>query len=146
MVGLGFLGRMTMNYTLRTLKEIISYQPQEETELGDNSISFSDIFEDIQKSIRKDSDAQLLFKEVLSSARDYVELRSIWQELSPQEIARRNAERTQLHDVFILEIDALAKYLENKNDDRAVWRERLGDNRRQLGDFAEYIVRKEETD
>lgn len=132
-------------YGYKKIDCVIDYQSQEETESGDNSISFSDIFENIQKNIRKDTDAQLLFKEVLSSARDYVELRSIWQELSPQEIARRNAERSFLHDSFILEIDALAKYLKSKNNKRVVWRERLGNNRRRLGDFAEYIVKKEET-
>ena len=109
-----------------------------------NRISYDAIFSCICDEIKEDRDAQLLFKNVQAKARDYVALRRQWNMLSPEELCRRNSERSLLHDLFIDEIDSLAESLKSKTKESTVWRKALGNERECLGDFAEYLVKKEE--
>lgn len=106
------------------------------------TIDFDSVFACISEEVGDDSNARRLLKNLLTNARDYVELREQWDRLSPEELKRRNSERSSLHDAFILDLNILAEYLEAKTKRTQIWRRELGDSRKQLGDFAEYIVKK----
>lgn len=106
------------------------------------TIDFDSVFACISEEVGDDSNARQLSKNLLTKARDYVELREQWDSLSPEELKRRNSERSSLHDAFILNLNILAEYLEEKTKRTQIWRRELGDRRKKLGDFAEYIVKK----
>ena len=106
------------------------------------TIDFDSVFACISEKVGDDSNARRLLKNLLTNARDYVELREQWDRLLPEEVKRRNSERSLLHDAFIADLNILAEYLEAKTKRTQIWRCELGDSRKQLGDFAEYIVKK----
>lgn len=107
-----------------------------------STIDFAAIFTCISDEVGDDLNARRLSKNLLTKAQDYMELREQWDRFSPEEIKRRNPERSLLHDVFIADLNTLAEYLEEKTKRTQMWRCKLGDRRKRLGDFAEYIVKK----
>lgn len=107
-----------------------------------STIDFSANFTCICEEVGDDLNARRLSKNLLAKARDYMELRVQWDRLSPEEMKRRNPERSLLHDAFIADLNTLAEYLEEKTKRTQIWRCELGNSRKQLGDFAEYIVKK----
>ena len=91
------------------------------------------------KESHKDGDPDELMKKMINSAVDYVSLRAKWNIFSDKEIVRMDSIRSQYHDLFILSLDKLARYMTDIGQDTA-WREKLGDDRKQIGDFACYIA------
>lgn len=106
----------------------------------ENETSFSSIFPLIEKSIQDDRSAQELFASTYNKAKDYLALRSKWEEMSVEEVCRRNAERSMLHDMFISDLDALSNYIYEQTQEPVAWRVALGEDRKRLGDFAEYLI------
>ena len=122
--------------------EVVQYDELHGRDGKNITIDFDSVFACISDEVGDDSNARQLLKNLLTKARDYVELREQWDRLAPEELKRRNSERSSLHDAFILDLNILAEYLEEKTKRMQIWRRELGDNRKQLGDFAEYIVKK----
>lgn len=116
-----------------------------ESYLGEpNSITLEEchrIYSDIVGQIqgKKDSKAEALFKELQQRAIAYAAIRAGWFNLSYGERAEADADRTRKHDLFIKAKSDLATYMyENKmNID---WEDRLGTQRKRIGDFACYMV------
>lgn len=113
---------------------------KEKTAEGYSSIAF------VLHSIvwENDPGTEQLYSEMMERAREYVAIRRKWNDFSPQELKLKNAERSQLHDLFICSLDKLAEYLGDINSRKAIWRASLGNDRRRLGEFAEYLVTVEE--
>lgn len=122
--------------------EVVQYDDLHGRDGKNITIDFDSVFACISEEVGDDSNARRLSKNLLTKARDYMELRVQWDRLSPEEMKRRNPERSLLHDAFIVDLNTLAEYLEEKTKRTQIWRRELGDSRRQLGDFAEYIVKK----
>ena len=91
---------------------------------------------------KKDSEAEKLFKRMFRVAEEYVILRKKWKDLSEAEVCRRNAERNELHDAFILSFYEMVEYIEIQT--KETWEQELCGNRRWMGDFAEYFVQRKE--
>ena len=70
----------------------------------------------------------------------YSYYRKCWNRFSLQELPQRNKERTEAHDLFILELNRLAEDVVKTTGRAAYWRDLLGTDRKKLGDFAEYIA------
>lgn len=99
------------------------------------------IYKDIVGQIndKKDGRAEQLFTEMQKCAITYAGIRANWFHLSFSERAAADADRTRKHDLFIKAKDRLAEYMyENKmNID---WDDKLGTQRKRIGDFACYMV------
>jgi hypothetical protein len=68
----------------------------------------------------------------------YAGIRSQWQLSTPEERFAMNEDRTRAHDAFIEACDEMGKGMSNENED-ASWRGKLGDDRKEIGDFACYL-------
>lgn len=77
---------------------------------------------------------------VIQQAKHYSYYRKCWGNFSIQDLPQRNKERTEEHDLFIIELNQLAEDIRNATGREASWRELLGNERRILGNFAEYIA------
>ncbi|OPY13168.1 MAG: hypothetical protein A4E69_01778 [Syntrophus sp. PtaB.Bin138] len=75
---------------------------------------------------------------LLRSAVSYAGIRAQWQLSSPEERFAMNEDRTRAHDAFIEACDEMGKGMYNENED-ASWRGKLGDDRKEIGDFACYL-------
>jgi len=92
-----------------------------------------EVFEEIETS----SLAQLR-RELFQSAVRYAHLRAEWY-LSSQERRREmSPARTAAHDALIASCNALSRNMSGLNEPVG-WRESLGDDRREIGDFACYL-------
>lgn len=106
-----------------------------------NSISFSDILSNILNTI--DSYDYLMegFESMVRSAHSYAYYRKNWNQFSVETLGRRNKERTINHDSFIEAVNSLSESMEEESISGLVpWRVALGNDRKIIGDFAEYIV------
>jgi hypothetical protein len=72
------------------------------------------------------------------AAVDYARIRAQWQLSSLEERVAMNAGRTASHDAFIEACDVMGRSMGNENED-ASWRNELGYDRKEIGDFACYI-------
>lgn len=77
---------------------------------------------------------------VIQQAKHYSYYRKCWDSFSLQELTQRNTERTEEHDLFIIELNRLAEDVVKATGRASCWRDLLGNDRKMLGDFAEYIA------
>ena len=99
-----------------------------------------DILSRIQSSIdSSDEDAAELYNDFLEGAFSYASVRSGWLLLSKDEKMEQDKGRTLKHDSVINRVNILARYLE-KTDKDISWRDKLGDSRKRIGDFACYAA------
>lgn len=71
-------------------------------------------------------------------AADYARMRVDWQLSTPEERLLMNAARTQSHDAFIEACEMMSRCMEDEKED-ITWREELGNDRKEIGDFACYL-------
>jgi len=69
---------------------------------------------------------------------DYAHMRANWQLSAPEERRALDGERTRLHDAFIESCDMMCRCMEDAQEDFS-WREDLGNDRKEIGDFACYL-------
>jgi hypothetical protein len=69
---------------------------------------------------------------------EYAHVRAEWQLLPPDRRLELDMHRTSLHDAFIEACDCMSRAMEEENEERS-WRTELGDDRKEIGDFACYI-------
>lgn len=106
-----------------------------------NSISFSDILSNILSIIDSNDYLKEAFESMVRSAHSYTYYRKNWNRFSIETLGRCNKERTINHDSFIEAINSLAGLIEEESISGLVpWRVALGNDRKIIGDFAEYII------
>lgn len=106
-----------------------------------NSISFSDILSNILSIIDSNDYLKETFESMVRSAHSYTYYRKNWNRFSIETLGRCNKERTINHDSFIEAINSLSGLIEEESISGLVpWRVALGNDRKIIGDFAEYII------
>lgn len=106
-----------------------------------NSISFSDILSNILSIIDSNDYLKEAFESMVRSAHSYTYYRKNWNRFSIETLGRYNKERTINHDSFIEAINSLSGLIEEESISGLVpWRVALGNDRKIIGDFAEYII------
>ena len=85
---------------------------------------------------RHDADILDLYNRLLEKAIRYAHIRAEWNTLSREEKLERDSSRTAAHDSFISSINIIAR---SEGEIGSQWRERLGNSRKRVGDFACYI-------
>lgn len=105
-----------------------------------NFLEFNEAMELYEEILKEACEEDVLYQEAwdnaLGAMLDYGSLRSHWK-VTPKE-DRDNDNRTVKHDNVIHSLDRLAEVSKAKGC-KAVWRERLGDQRKRIGDFACYV-------
>ena len=106
-----------------------------------NSISVSDILSNILSIIDSNDYLKEAFESMVRSAHSYTYYRKNWNRFSIETLGRCNKERTINHDSFIEAINSLSGLIEEESISGLVpWRVALGNDRKIIGDFAEYII------
>ena len=90
-----------------------------------------------QKDI-EDEDYDFLYADMVDYAIQYSSIRSRWNLMTKEERNEKDSSRTSTHNAFIRSCDALARYMAKIGKDYS-WRERLGLDRKKVGDFACWI-------
>lgn len=85
---------------------------------------------------RHDADIVDLYNRLIEKAVRYAHIRAEWNALSREEKLERDSSRTAAHDSFISSINIIAR---SEGEIGSQWRERLGNDRKHIGDFACYI-------
>lgn len=83
-----------------------------------------------------DADIVDLYKRLIEKAVRYAHIRAEWNTLTREEKLERDSSRTIAHDSFISSINIIAR---SEGKIGLQWRERLGNDRKRIGDFACYI-------
>lgn len=85
---------------------------------------------------RNDADIVDLYNRLIEKAVRYAHIRAEWNALSREEKLEQDSSRTIAHDSFISSINIIAR---SEGEIGSQWRERLGNDRKRVGDFACYI-------
>ena len=93
----------------------------------------------IKSEIRDDEEAEEIYADLLEKALDYIPYRVRWTYKDREWRNRYDESRTMCHDSMITHFNMLARYLRQQGRS-AEWRDKLGDDRRRIGDFAGYLV------
>lgn len=75
----------------------------------------------------------------LEKAIKYSQIRAKWELYSNEEKAEKDPNRTSTHDGVIIAANVLSRLIASDGTD-AGWRERLGDNRKRVGDYACFVA------
>ncbi len=86
----------------------------------------------------KYTELESLYQELLKAAIRYAHIRAEWSQQDNEQRLEIDAERTSAHNVFIDCCNILAR---NQNDagEPNSWRDKLGADRKVIGDFACYL-------
>lgn len=87
----------------------------------------------------KESSETELREDLLRSAIRYASVRAEFSLMNADERRDADVSRTRLHNVFIADCDILARAM-NKAGEVCGWRERLGQERKRIGDLACWMV------
>ena len=93
----------------------------------------------IKSEINDDEEAEEIYADLLEKALDYISYRVRWTYKDREWRNRYDESRTMCHDSMITHFNMLARYLRQQGRS-AEWRDKLGDDRRRIGDFAGYLV------
>lgn len=108
----------------------------------DSSLSFEEameIWNQITESGKEDTSCMALIDRMVQCAIDYAQIRSKWNQKSLAEKGRQDAERTRYHNLVIAAKNKLSVYMYQNKLGNA-WDDKLGENRKRIGDFACYIT------
>ena len=99
------------------------------------------IYNDILESVRmcKVEDKDEFVGEFVKKACNYAKERLDWEFYSREEQMAADQGRTIKHNAFIDSVNILARLL-NSDGIETPWRERLGDERKRIGDFACFVA------
>ncbi len=119
-----------------------TYQAYLEHEAG-NIIKMEEalkIYTDMVNCVRKCKleDKEEIWKDFINSAIEYAYIRSQWEYMSKSEKMDADEGRTLKHNSVITHVNMLSKMAENDGVDNS-WKEKLGDNRKRIGDFACFV-------
>ena len=82
---------------------------------------------------RNDADIVDLYNRLIEKAVRYAHIRAEWNTLSREEKLEKDDSRTAAHDSFIASVNIIAR---SEGEIGLQWRERLGNDRKRVGDFA----------
>lgn len=99
-----------------------------------------EIYDEMILNINKSKTEDILdfVKDMVDKANKYTSVRCKWEFMSNKERLEEDSMRTALHNSFITSINIISRILESEGLDIS-WREKLGDDRKVLGDFACFI-------
>lgn len=86
----------------------------------------------------KTEDIMDFVKDMVDKANKYTSIRCKWEFMSNEERMEEDSMRTALHNSFITSINIVSRILASEGIDVS-WREKLGDDRKVVGDFACFI-------
>ncbi|MGN0494769.1 MAG: hypothetical protein ACI4GW_00940 [Lachnospiraceae bacterium] len=107
---------------------------------GDTKSDFVIILREMMNDANSLESIKVQLMDVIQQAKHYSYYRKCWDSFSLQELSQRNKERTEMHDLFIIELNRLADNVVKATGRETSWRDLLGNDRKILGDFAEYIA------
>lgn len=108
----------------------------------ENILTFQDmefLHNDLIIEIVNDEEALELYNELIDDAIRYSQIRAKWINMNNDEKKNIDATRTCSHNALITDFNILSRYLKLKGKN-TFWKEKLGDDRKLIGDFACYIV------
>ena len=73
--------------------------------------------------------------ELVKSAINYARIHTDWELAFPGERREMNSDRTACHNALISNCDILSRNMKNAGED-IEWRRNMGDDRKEIGDFA----------
>ncbi len=99
-----------------------------------------EIYEEMADSIGKCTleDKMDFWNDCIEKCANYTKIRNDWETMSREEKKDSDSLRTSRHDVVIASINVLSRIAGNEGIDNS-WREKLGDERKRIGDFACFI-------
>lgn len=105
-----------------------------------NNLKFEEaleIYEGMINGINKCKalDKDEFVSELIKKAIKYTEIRVNWEIMSREEKIDKDSLRTGYHDSFITSINIISRLLDLEGIDIS-WRDKLGDDRKRIGDFA----------
>ena len=101
---------------------------------------FVNSLDDIINNANSSESIKAQIVNVIEIAKQYSFYQKHWNDFSLQELSQRNKERKDVHDLFIIELNKLAEDITKFTGREITWKKILGDDRKKLGDFAEYIA------
>lgn len=107
----------------------------------ENTLQYTEaleIYTEMERLVDKtDTDIIYMYDSMIEKAIRYTNTRAEWNTLTREERRDRDSSRSILHDAFISSINIIAR---TQGEDGSVWRKRLTDERKRIGDFACYIA------
>ena len=108
-----------------------------------NSIGFEEATQIYEQMISQmdmnDTDDAEFWNELIENIKDYVVYRVNWMLWDRETRLEKARARSMCHDSVITSFDALARIQGKAGKDNS-WREKLGNDRKRIGDFASYIM------
>ena len=103
---------------------------------------FSMITQTVRAYVTQSGDpkVQELYLQMVERAREYAGIRTQWNDIPLTKLPGKNMDRSRLYDDFIMALDQLADQMKIEDPKKAAWRKDLSEDRRILGDFAEYLI------
>ena len=97
-----------------------------------------EIYFSIQNNLDlSDDDIVGLYNDMINRAVRYANIRAEWNSLTRDQKREKDDSRTFAHDAVIMAVNIVAR---TQGNEGAVWRSRLTDDRKRIGDFACYIA------
>lgn len=90
-----------------------------------------------QTSMKNEPDYAELYDDFKRYAVEYARIRVNWYMADREKRIEDDKRRTSLHNALIASINSLARYMERRGQDIS-WRTEMGDDRKEIGDFACY--------
>lgn len=122
---------------------INTYEAYLESSRG-NTLTIEDamsLYHELVESFNKCTleDKSDFWKDFLRKAAEYTYIRNKWELMTREERMDADAGRTMTHNSFITSVNVLARIAEKEGIDHS-WREKLGDERKRIGDFACFVA------
>ena len=96
------------------------------------------VYDEIRESQLPDQALATLKGDLIKSAVRYARIRTDWRLERPEARNAMSSDRTLAHDACIDSCNALSRFMAN-NGLPTAWRSRLGQDRKEIGDFACYL-------
>ncbi|MFC6292266.1 hypothetical protein BHU61_00395 [Macrococcus epidermidis] len=95
----------------------------------------------LSENNHNDSELKEYWDDFITECMNYSNFRSLWLTLSREEKNENDfdAKRTSVHNELIRSLKVIKRYLELEDKDTS-WYEEITDNRKRIGDFANYIA------
>ncbi len=99
------------------------------------------IYDELVESFEKCQleDKMDFWNDFLKQAAEYAYVRNMWEHMDREEKIATDQSRTLKHDGFITSVNVLARIALKEGFDNS-WRERLGEERKRIGDFACFVA------
>lgn len=97
-----------------------------------------EVHDKILPALGRDEELDEIWANFVNYAIDYSQVRAKWYLISQEERQTTDQSRTDKHNRVIVHLKMIATFLDNEGFDRS-WFDAIADNRKQIGDFANYI-------